>query len=390
MNDKKLLIVGIDPGTTTGYAVLDIEGRLIHLDSSKQLNLSLLISKTIRFGKAILVGTDKAKAPHLVEEFATKLGSKVITPQEDIKVNEKRRLIESFEVGDEHQGDALASALFAYKEAKALLDKVEIFARENKKENIKDRIKELVITKKISIKAALSLIEKKDEEDKIVEKVITEKRLSESDFLKLYNKLKKHEAEIMLLNRYKDNLKNKIADLEKAQLKYEIKADGKRVADFRERRIMALENSLMVKEHEIDNLKSLVKKFDYMVSHINNFYVLKKLKTLGAKEFNIKSKVIDIQKNDILLIDNPNIASDSVISFLKDKVFVIVHKKPISEYIGKNAPFVFINAKTLKIREDRYFGFIEKKYFEMEKNKINWAKKIIEDYKEEKRQLILR
>ena len=70
MDDKKLLIVGIDPGTTIGYAVLDIEGNLIHLNSSKQLDLSLLISETINFGKAVLVGTDKAKVPGLVEAFA--------------------------------------------------------------------------------------------------------------------------------------------------------------------------------------------------------------------------------------------------------------------------------------------------------------------------------
>ena len=47
-------------------------------------------------------------------------------------------------------------------------------------------------------------------------------------------------------------------------------------------------------------------------------------------------------------------------------------------------PFIFISAENLKIDEDMYFGFVEKKHFEAEKNRINWVKKIVEDYKNEK------
>src|SRR3989344_5540755 len=130
MESNKLLIVGIDPGITTAYAVLDIEGKLVHLNSSKQLDLKLIISQIIGFGKAVLVGTDKAKAPRLVEEFAAKLGAKIIVPEDDLRVDEKKKMTNGFSFNDEHQGDALASALFAYREAKPLLDKIDSFARE--------------------------------------------------------------------------------------------------------------------------------------------------------------------------------------------------------------------------------------------------------------------
>ena len=46
--------------------------------------------------------------------------------------------------------------------------------------------------------------------------------------------------------------------------------------------------------------------------------------------------------------------------------------------------------KKLKIDENKYFGFADKRQFEMEKDKVNWARKIIEDYKKEKGQLISR
>ena len=158
MESKKLLIAGIDPGITTAYAVLDIEGNLIHLNSSKQLDLNQIISETIELGRIVLVGTDKAKIPGLVEAFAAKLGAKIVSPPEDLKVDEKRRMTSNFNFSDEHQGDALASALFAYKEAKALLSRIDFFAKENKKQNIRNKIKELVIGKRIIIKSAVSII----------------------------------------------------------------------------------------------------------------------------------------------------------------------------------------------------------------------------------------
>ncbi len=388
MEDKKLLIVGIDPGTTIGYAVLDIEGKLLHLDSSKQLNLNSLISETINIGKVVLVGTDKVKVPSLVEAFATKLGARIISPEEDLRVDEKRKMINNFNFENEHQGDALASALFAYKETRALLDKIDFFVKENKKYDIKDKIKELVITKRISIKSATSIIEKKEEEDKIIEKIIVEKKLKESDFLRLYNKLKKDEEEIKLIKKYNNNLKNKIINLEKQIKLKETKIENKKLVDFREQRLRFSENVLKSKEKDIEELKLLIKKLNNIISNINNFYILKKLDTLGLNEFNFRNKILNIQRNDVLLIDNPNIISNNVIDFLKNKVFVIVHKKPMSKKIENSLPFVFINAKNLKIDEDKYFGFVERKHFEMEKNKVNWVKKVIEDYKREKEQLI--
>ncbi|MBI2652942.1 DUF460 domain-containing protein [Candidatus Woesearchaeota archaeon] len=389
MEYKKLLIVGIDPGTTTAYAVLDIEGNLIYLNSSKQLDLNLIISQIIEFGKVILVGTDKVKVPGLVEAFATKFGARIVSPEKDLKVYEKRIMINDFSFNDEHQGDALASALFAYRGTKSLLDKIDFFVKENKKHDIKNRIKELVITKKISIKSAVGLIEKTEEEDKIIEKVVFEKKLSENDFLKLYDKLKKYRTEIKLIKDYNNKLKKKVIDLEKQSKREEPKIDNRRLEDFRIRKIVSLEYGLKSKDRYIEELKSLIKKYNHILSGINNFYIFKKLNTLGINEFNFKNKIINIQRNDILLVDDPNIVSNDVVDLLKNRVFTIVYKKPISKKVENILPFVFINAKNLKIDEDKYFGFVERKNFEIEKNKTDWAKKIIDDYKREKEQLIV-
>ncbi|HLC61009.1 MAG TPA: DUF460 domain-containing protein [Candidatus Nanoarchaeia archaeon] len=300
MEDRKLLIVGIDPGITTAYAALDIEGKLIKTNSSKNFDLNQLISEIIKIGKVILVGTDKSRTPNLVYMFATKLGAKIISPNEDLKVDEKRKMILGFSFEDGHQADAIASALFAFKSAKPLFNKIDSFAHDSKKLEIKDRIKELVITKKISLKSAVKMIEYKHEEDKIIEKIIVEKKLNEDDFLRFYNKLKNYEAEMRLIKMHNNNLKNRIKNLEKNK-NNEIKT-GKndKLHDFRERRIISLENSVKSKYREIENINLIIRKLNDKISNISNFYVMKKLDTLGLHEFNYKNKVLNIKKNDLL------------------------------------------------------------------------------------------
>ena len=41
--------------------------------------------------------------------------------------------------------------------------------------------------------------------------------------------------------------------------------------------------------------------------------------------------MLNIQKNDILLVDDPSIISEAFNEELRENVFVIVHKKPITK-----------------------------------------------------------
>ena len=380
---KKLLIVGIDPGMTTAYAVLDIEGRFIKAYSSKQLELNSIISDIIGIGKAILVGTDKSKVPGLVEDFAIKVGARVISPNEDLKVEEKRKMSSDFEFENDHESDAIASALFAYRAAKPLLDKIDIFARDSKKQHIRNLIKEIVIAKRISIRNAAGIIEKKDEESGIVAKAITEKKFSEKDFIKMYSRLKSYENELKLVRMHNSSLRSRISSLENAPKHAKQRNDSKTI-DFREKRIFSLENSIKSREAENEKLKSVIRKLNFIISNANDYYILKKLDSLGINEFNHKNKSLNIRKNDILLVDDPNIVSEQVIDSIRNDVSFIIHKKPLSRKIESQLPFAFISIDKLEIEEDRYFGFVDKKNLEMEKSKADWAKKIIDEYKNER------
>ena len=124
---KQRVIVGIDPGTTTAWAILAIDGTVLQIGSSKEVGISNLISIIASFGKPIIVGCDKRKTPKLISEFGRKCGSRVISPRNDLLLSHKRDLTSGYEVSNAHELDALASARYALKEVRPLITKIESF-----------------------------------------------------------------------------------------------------------------------------------------------------------------------------------------------------------------------------------------------------------------------
>jgi len=129
-----LAIIGIDPGTTSAYAIIDLEGKLLGLASGKELTISEMIVRILPLCQPILVSTDKAKVPFFVEQFATKIGGQLVVPEFDLLKEEKRELLayqteQKEQSEDHHQADALAAALFAYKKYYPLLQKIKHFIR---------------------------------------------------------------------------------------------------------------------------------------------------------------------------------------------------------------------------------------------------------------------
>lgn len=147
----KLLILGLDPGTTLGYAILDIKGKLIKLSSSKNLSMNSLISKLLKEGKVVVVGTDIIKTPHYIEKVAARLGAIVISPKKDLLVKEKRKLTKQFNTKNRHEIAALAAALFAFKKIKNSFKKVDRYLKKRNKEEFSSLVKEKILKTKSSL-----------------------------------------------------------------------------------------------------------------------------------------------------------------------------------------------------------------------------------------------
>lgn len=131
---RPLLIVGLDPGTTCGFAILDIYGNLIKIESSKQLELKSIIKIIGELGNPLFVCNDKKKTPKLIEKFASNTGSIIIKVDEDMQLKQKHQLIKEkfpyLKFKDKHQLDSLAAAVYCFKKVRDTIRKIKVFTKD--------------------------------------------------------------------------------------------------------------------------------------------------------------------------------------------------------------------------------------------------------------------
>lgn len=118
---EKHLILGVDPGTTTGVAILDLNSRLLLSKSARVLSKSDIISLASSRGKVVLVATDRVQPPKLVADVARALGAKLFSPDLEFSCKDKLKVVSDFLAltkdvpADEHQTAALFGAIKAFK-----------------------------------------------------------------------------------------------------------------------------------------------------------------------------------------------------------------------------------------------------------------------------------
>ena len=112
----RYLIVGIDPGTTTAVAAVDLDGNLLHLASSRQMNMGDVVESLYRVGKPIIVASDVQEMPYSVEKVRRAFSAVPYTPKQDVSVETKIELTAPFPYTNDHERDALSAALDAYRQ----------------------------------------------------------------------------------------------------------------------------------------------------------------------------------------------------------------------------------------------------------------------------------
>jgi len=112
----RYLIVGIDPGTTTAVAALDLDGNLLHLASSRQMNMGDVVESLCRVGKPLIIASDVQEMPYSVEKIRRAFSAVAYTPKQDVNVETKIELTAPFAYGNDHERDALSAALDAYRQ----------------------------------------------------------------------------------------------------------------------------------------------------------------------------------------------------------------------------------------------------------------------------------
>ena len=136
------IIVGLDPGTTTGIAALSLSGELVDLISSRAMSSSEVIEWIAARGRPLVVATDVYPTPGSVEKVKRAFNAVLFSPGADIPAEEKIALGREFGYKNDHQRDALAAASSAAKKYRNKFLQVE---KKVPPEIDKDEVKALVV-----------------------------------------------------------------------------------------------------------------------------------------------------------------------------------------------------------------------------------------------------
>jgi uncharacterized protein len=109
------LIVGIDPGTTTAVAAVDLDGNLVHLSSGRERSMAEIAEALYQAGKPLVIASDVSAMPFSVERIRRAFSAVPYTPREDRTGEEKAAITQGFSYANLHERDALSAALDAYR-----------------------------------------------------------------------------------------------------------------------------------------------------------------------------------------------------------------------------------------------------------------------------------
>ena len=144
----RALIVGIDPGTKTGIASLDLSGNFVFIKSEKTFSKSKIVKLVLSFGNPIILASDIAVTPRTIEKLASTFSAKMIKPKKSITRREKNNIINSLRwrdlknlCGNRHERDALVAAIHAYTRVENLIRRVD---KRLKKHDLSKSVKEQI------------------------------------------------------------------------------------------------------------------------------------------------------------------------------------------------------------------------------------------------------
>ena len=226
----KPLIVGLDPGSTSAVAAVDLKGELELLESGKNFPPSEIIQRIIRIGKPVVVTSDKGKTPSKVKKISSSTGAKLFEPESDLSSERKKDLGKG---ANSHEIDAVASAVNAQKKLYQEIRKIEKYDEQLEKSRVE-------IAKSILHNRPLRGEEDKDSEKKRLERKVEN---LEEQVHRLKSELGQRDSKI-------NSLEEKIDELRKEDRREIIK----------EREVQKREARIRDKEDRIDDLEDEILK----------------------------------------------------------------------------------------------------------------------------------
>ncbi|MDK2826384.1 MAG: uncharacterized protein PWQ63_544 [Methanolobus sp.] len=316
---RKYTIVGIDPGTTVGIAILSLDGELLLSESIRGISHDEVVRKIAEYGKPVIVATDVYPTPSAVEKIRRSFNAVAWSPGGEIRAEDKIALARTFGYSNDHERDSLTAAIATYKSYKNVFSRVE--KRAPKYLNT-DSIKFHVINGD-SIEEA---IEKVASESKIQVRVKPEpepvkEELTDTDELvkKLREELRQKNSQIKQLKEYVSEIKYESGQKDKTIEKLEMRINKFKNSIYKQ---VKREKEIQIRDTEIERLnKELAKTRKNLKNQRRQNKRLKQIRKKEVKGEGLPVKVISaftreaiqhtkelygIKENDVVFLKDPS------------------------------------------------------------------------------------
>jgi predicted RNase H-like nuclease (RuvC/YqgF family) len=251
---RKFTIVGIDPGTTVGIAILSLDGELLYLKSFRGIAPDEVVKLIAEYGKPAVIASDVSPMPGSVEKIRRSFNAVPASPGIEVSAEEKIALGKTFGYSNDHERDALTAALLTYRSYKNIFTRIEKRAPENADlELIK-----LHVIRGDSIEAAIEKVQaagaagasEKSRISQHPEK--SEDRVIDESLLKMRETVQRQGEQIQNLQDYLEELKKDLVERDRKILKLESRLKGFKKEAYSEVR---KSKEIQIRDSTIENLK---------------------------------------------------------------------------------------------------------------------------------------
>jgi predicted RNase H-like nuclease (RuvC/YqgF family) len=278
---REHIIVGVDPGTTIAVAVLNLDGELKGLISSRVMAVPDIISYIRELGKPVIVATDVVPPPATVEKIKRSFNATLFAPNERIAVDEKVKLGKPYGYGNDHERDALAAAVKAYNAYKNKFAQIERKAPSH----LAADVKAIAVGGK-AIDAAIEALRPRPERPRPQERAAAHPQDPDvaAQLEELREQLRRKDEQVANLQSYVSDLRRDMRRMERR-----LEQQGKTIGDLHQHGIDDVRRTkeVTIRDREISRLKKEVyderKRNSELRSNIDRLKQIRVLEFRGDK-----------------------------------------------------------------------------------------------------------
>ncbi|MBS3053865.1 MAG: DUF460 domain-containing protein [Candidatus Aenigmarchaeota archaeon] len=248
------LIVGIDPGITAAVAFLDAETDFYITISRRNFSFSEICETIAERGDPIIIAADTQHEPQMLRKISSTFGCRLHVPKKDMMIGEKKLISEGFGYHNDHERDALASAIHAKQEFRPLFEKIDLYLEKKGMKKLSPDVKELLVKgEAANIEQAVKMLTSEErKETRVVSRIIESKKV-----LELRQKIHQLEKGKNILENYAKHLEGENKSLKR-------KTEVKQPRD-KEPKIRILEEALSGLRKERERLKNEVESYKNLI-----------------------------------------------------------------------------------------------------------------------------